>query len=159
MRSDRAAQGPALQTAHSCPSNCTLERHRGFRGPIRAPPSGGYTKVEPGPRDLPPCTPPSYHRLSLSLSLSLSALTVAARWRGRRGQRGRYGRDGGLRHARRRQGRLLSHRQPGALQEPWDATEPRLEDERGLGLSAPVAAVYCAPPLGDLGARQFTNRS
>ena len=29
-----------------------------------------------------------------------------------------------------------------------DATEPRLEDERGLGLSARVAAVYCAPPLG-----------
>ena len=29
-----------------------------------------------------------------------------------------------------------------------DATEPRLEDEHGLGLSAPVAAVYCAPPLG-----------
>ena len=29
-----------------------------------------------------------------------------------------------------------------------DATEPRLEDEHGIGLSAPVAAVYCAPPLG-----------
>ena len=30
----------------------------------------------------------------------------------------------------------------------WDATEQRLEDEGGLGLSAPVAAVYCPPPLG-----------
>ena len=27
----------------------------------------------------------------------------------------------------------------------WDATEPRLEDERDLGLPAPVAAVYCMP--------------
>ena len=30
----------------------------------------------------------------------------------------------------------------------WDATEPRLEDERDLGLPAPFAAVYCMPPLG-----------
>ena len=29
----------------------------------------------------------------------------------------------------------------------WDATEQRLEDEHGLGLSAGLAAVYCAPPL------------
>ena len=44
----------------------------------------------------------------------------------------------------------------------WDATEQRLEDEHGLGLSAPVAAVYCAPPLGhgELGSEsRFTNRS
>ena len=36
----------------------------------------------------------------------------------------------------------------------WDATEQRLEDEHGLELSAPLAAVYCAqmrPPLGRLG--------
>ena len=37
-----------------------------------------------------------------------------------------------------------------AFQTPtrWDATEPRLEDERGLGPDDAATAVYCMPPRG-----------